>query len=338
MQKYLSRFVVLGVLGASFLAFSGSAAASTGATSCTVPTVTGDTNSAAVSALMKAHCGIGATTFVTSSTVKNGYAVSTAPAAGSVTAAGAPIDIILSLGPPAPSSCTVPNVAGEKLPIAEASLRAAGCLFTTTAVESTVVPTGWVISTAPTAGTSMPLGSKIAIMVSSGSPIGNGKPCVVPNVVSRGSVNAQNSLDRADCAVGSIFYLRSKTVPAGHVITTIPRASAKLKPEAKVDLVISLGTLPQPTALCQVPDLNSKSAKQAIGITQAVSALDNANCLVGTVTLALSRTVPVGKVISTSPGPGTVIRSGPPVVNIVESLGKPVKSHRVRSHRRGIRL
>jgi serine/threonine-protein kinase len=143
-------------------------------------------------------------------------------------------------------------------------------------------------------------------------------------VVGRGSVNAQNAIDRRDCGVGAIFYHRSMVVRPGHVISTIPKAGVKLKAGANVDLVISLGTLPPPTAPCHVPDLVRKGVppKDAIGITQAVIALNNANCLVGTVTLAFSHAVPASKVISTSPPAGTDIRSGPPVVNIVESEGK----------------
>jgi PASTA domain len=66
-------------------------------------------------------------------------------------------------------------------------------------------------------------------------------PCVVPNVRGRTLASARIALGRANCAVGRITRRASTTVPKGRVISTAPRAGARLASRARVSLVVSSG-------------------------------------------------------------------------------------------------
>ena len=227
-----------------------------------------------------------------------------------------PVNYEISLGPPEPSICVVPDVTGQKLTIAEEAVRAAGCLTRTVTVSSETVPEGNVISTSPGPNTKGPLGTLVFLTVSGGVPENNGNPCIMPNVVGLGAVNAERGIDRTDCTVGAVTYMRTSTVPADHVISTSPPAGTQKRALYPVSLLVSLGTQPPPTEPCQVPAL------KGVGVSQAVRDLEFHNCLPGTITLEFSQTIEAGKIINTVPPVGTVIRTDLPVVDIIESMGR----------------
>jgi serine/threonine-protein kinase len=52
---------------------------------------------------------------------------------------------------------------------------------------------------------------------------------------------AKNTLMSHDCTVGKITHADSRTIKQGRVISLKPKAGAHLKPQARVDLVVSKG-------------------------------------------------------------------------------------------------
>jgi len=66
-------------------------------------------------------------------------------------------------------------------------------------------------------------------------------PCIVPNVRGRTLASARSALGRANCTVGRIARRASTTVPKGRLISTTPRAGARLANRGRVNLVVSSG-------------------------------------------------------------------------------------------------
>jgi uncharacterized delta-60 repeat protein len=65
--------------------------------------------------------------------------------------------------------------------------------------------------------------------------------CAVPSVRGRSKSSARAHIRRADCALGRVSRAFSPTVRTGHVITQRPPAGRRLRPGAKVNLVVSKG-------------------------------------------------------------------------------------------------
>src|SRR5207249_7373976 len=105
--------------------------------------------------------------------------------------------LVVSSGPP---QVAVPNVVGLTQSAATSALLSAGLtLVTVTNASSTTVPSGIVISEAPTAGTQILLTSAVNLVVSSGPP-----QVVVPNVVGLTQAAASTAIANAGLTVSAI--------------------------------------------------------------------------------------------------------------------------------------
>lgn len=67
------------------------------------------------------------------------------------------------------------------------------------------------------------------------------RPCVVPNVVGKTLKAAKTRLQKASCSVGRVRRAASSKVKKGHVISQRPKAHTRLRPHARVGLVVSKG-------------------------------------------------------------------------------------------------
>lgn len=134
----------------------------------------------------------------------------------------------------------------------------------------------------------------------------------VPNVVGLLRSTAESTIHNAGLSVGVVTTSHHATVPVGKVISSAPVAGTQVALGSSVNLIISLG--PEPPATAPVPNV--------VGLTQssAESTIHNAGFSVGTVTTSYHATVPVGKVISSSPVAGTQVLLGSNV-DFVVSLG-----------------
>jgi beta-lactam-binding protein with PASTA domain len=134
----------------------------------TVPNVVGLTQAAATNAITGAGLVVGTVTQQTSMSVPAGNVISQNPTSGTVVAGGSAVNLVVSIGPP---SVTVPNVVGQTQAAATTAITSAGLVVgTVTQKTSLTVPAGSVISQVPAAGTSVPSGSAIALVVSLGLP------------------------------------------------------------------------------------------------------------------------------------------------------------------------
>src|SRR5258705_370851 len=162
---------------------------------------------------------------------------------------------------------------------------------TVTTASSATVPSGAVISQTPVAGTSVAVGSAVALVVSSGPP-----PVPAPNVVGLTQAAATTAITNATLTLGTVTTASSATVPSGTVISQTPVAGTSVAAGSAVALVVSSG--PPPVATPNV-----------VGLTQAAATtpITLASLPVGPVTTASSATVPSGAVISQTPSAGTSV-------------------------------
>ena len=261
-----------------------------------IPNVVGSTQSIAQIAIIANGLTVSTVTTANSATVPIGRVISQNPSAGSTVALGSGVALVVSVG------TAVPNVVGSTQSTAQIAITTAGLTVgTVTTGNSSTVPPGNVISQNPVAGTNVPPGSAVNLLVSLG--------VAVPNVVGSTQGNAQTAITSAGLTVGTVTTANSANVAVGKVISQNPAAGTNVALGSAVALVVSLGA--------RVPDV--------VGLTQgnAQTAITTAGLTVGTVTTANSANVAAGKVISQNPAAGTNAAPGSAVTMVV-SLGARV--------------
>ncbi|HEX4243670.1 MAG TPA: PASTA domain-containing protein [Steroidobacteraceae bacterium] len=207
----------------------------------------------------------------------------------------------------APPPVLVPNVVGQ--PQAAASTAVTGAGLTVGAVtrqSSVTVAAGYVVSSSPVAGASVPSASPVNLLISSGPAM-----VTVPNVVGQAQASAVGAITAQGLAVGAVTPQSSATVAAGSVISESPSAGTSVAPATSVNLVVSNG----PAAVL-VPNVAGQAQ------AAASSALAAAGLVVGSITQQSSATVAAGNVVSSSPAAGASVASGSSV-SLVVSSGPP---------------
>jgi beta-lactam-binding protein with PASTA domain len=271
-------------------------------TGVTVPSVVGQTQSAASNAITAASLTVGTVTTQSSGSVPSGSVISQSPAANAQVSGGSAVNLVVSTGP---VMVAAPDVVG--LPQAQATTSITGAslvLGTVTTQSSTTVAPGVVISQSPAAATQVAQGSAVNLVVSTG--------VAVPNVVNQTQAAATTTLTNASLIVGTVTTQSSGSVPSGSVISQSPAASAQVAGGTAVNLVISTGP-----AMVAAPNV--------AGLSQAAAttAITGASLVLGTVTTQSSTTVAPGLVISQSPVAATQVLQGS-AVNLVVSTGVTV--------------
>ena len=271
-----------------------------------VPNVVGQTQANAQAAVTAATLANGTVTLAYSSTVASGLVISQTPVSGTSVLPGTSVNLVVSNGP---SPVAVPNVVGQTQTAAQAAVTAATLANgTVTLAYSSTVASGLVISQTPVSGTSVLPGTSVDLVVSNGP-----APVAVPNVVGQTQAAAQAAVTAATLANGTVTLAYSSTVASGLVISQSPAAATSALPGTAVDLVVSNGPAP-----VTVPNV--------VGQTQAnaQTAITAATLTIGTVTQAISATVPSGSVISQNPAAGTSVLPGSAVGLIVSTGPAPV--------------
>jgi hypothetical protein len=138
------------------------------------------------------------------------------------------------IAPPVP----VPNVVGLAQSVAETNLVAANLsVGTISNASSATVPADIVLGQNPVAGASVPSGTAVSLLVSTGPS--------VPNVVNLSEAAATSAIISAGLSVGLISNVPHGIVPAGSVISQNPAAGTSVTNGTSVNLVVSTGaTIP----------------------------------------------------------------------------------------------
>ncbi len=152
---------------------------STGRPQVTVPDLSNMTQSAATSAITSAGLTLGTVTPQTSTTVPSGEVISQVPAAHKKVDKGATVSIVVSSGSPSPSpsptpttspttsGVAVPNMLGVDSSTAEQQLTAVGLQVAYRQKPNTGQPSGTVVKIKPDAGTVVPAGSTVLLVIAS---------------------------------------------------------------------------------------------------------------------------------------------------------------------------
>lgn len=153
------------------------------------------------------------------------------PAAGALVNRGSGVDLVVSRGPAAAPTPTVPDVVG--LPAPSASQRISEARFTANERRvAGVRPEGIVVAQRPVGGTPASPGSGVAIEVSDGSRV------VVPRVVGRSAATADEAIVRT--GLRPEHTTRASGATPDTVISQQPAAGAIVARETTVALVVAI--------------------------------------------------------------------------------------------------
>ncbi len=291
----LALLVLAGLAVLAFLLSGGS-----GASSVTVPSVTGRTEQAA-SATLRAADLDPVPSLAPSALVHSDLVISQTPAAGVVSKKGARVYIVISSGP---RTVALMDVAGLSAARAAAQLRKANLKTKTRHEPSKTVEAGLVIGTEPPAEAAVQEGQLITLLVSSGP-----ATVLVPNVTGESLEAAEAALASAELVRGTVTKRPSSTASVGTVISQSPAPGGTLRAGGKVDLTIA-----QAPKEIEVP--NVVGAAEAA----AAAALKRAGFKTKTATRVTSEQSQVGVVLEQSPAAGSHARKGATVTLSVGTL------------------
>lgn len=201
-----------------------------------VPFIVGVQEPQALDVLANAGLEPGVITREFSNTIPQGEVFRQGTPAGQLVAPDTALDFTVSLGPPIPT----PNVTGLTRAEGEAALLAAELVVGDITEQSDAnVPQGSIIGQDPAAGTNVPAGTPVDLVVSSGPP----PAVVVPDVSGQTQAQAEAAIVGADLVVGTVTDQNDATIPAGSIISQTPAGGESVAQGSSVDLVRSLGPL-----------------------------------------------------------------------------------------------
>jgi beta-lactam-binding protein with PASTA domain len=189
-----------------------------------VPDVVGQTEADATAAITGAGL-VPVPSQAPDATIPVGSVVSQDPAAGTMVAASSSVAIVVSTGA---STVPVPDVVGQPEGDAQATLEGEGFAVTSTEQSSADVEIGLVISTNPTAGTEVALGTTVELVVSSGP-----GEVVVPDIIGMDADEATAAIEAAGLTI-SVVEDPDNPDPDGVVIKQDPTAGTTVEGGSEV--------------------------------------------------------------------------------------------------------
>jgi eukaryotic-like serine/threonine-protein kinase len=222
-----------------------------------------------------------------------GVVIGQSPEAGTKVNKNSTVTLLVSKGP---GTTTVPPLAGETASQATRALKNAKLFADTIVQNSDTVPKGQVISANPAEGSSVPKGSHVQLLLSSGP-----EQVEVPNVVGQDTGTAHSNLRQSDLRYSDLPQFSDQ--PAGTVIAQSPSGGGMADKNSQVKLTVSKGP-----DTADVPDLS--------GLTEAdaTTQLKDAGFLVQAKDLNVSDQSQDGVVVRQRPQPGTSLKKGRTVV------------------------
>lgn len=206
---------------------------SKGPASVAVPDLSGMTQAQAQAAITAAGLVVGTISQQFSTTVPAGSVISQEPPAGEQVASGTAVNLVVSQGA---TLVPVPNVAGATQASAQSAVMASGLTIgTITQQYSTSVPAGSVVSQNPLAGTQVPVGTAVHLVISQGTAV------TVPDVTGMTQAQAQAAIIAAGLTVGTVTQEPSAIIESGCIIRQSPVGGQPVALGTAVSLVRSTG-------------------------------------------------------------------------------------------------
>jgi beta-lactam-binding protein with PASTA domain/tRNA A-37 threonylcarbamoyl transferase component Bud32 len=217
------------------------------------------------------------------------------------------------LGPP---KVEVPSVVGRPAALAALVLKQAGLVpGKVTTATSDAVSANTVISQDPSAGTELPKGQAVSLVLSAGPAV-----AAVPDLAGLNETDAIRAIQSAGFTIGGISRRADAAVTSGMVISQEPKSGTTVRRGSAVSFVVSTGK-----PMASVPDVVGKSSGDA------AAAVKEAGFRVDTVK-RFSDTVTSGLIISQDPAGGAqaeknsvvqlVVSKGPEQVTLPELAGQ----------------
>ncbi len=203
-----------------------------------VPDVVGMSQEDAEQAIIDAGLVVGEITGVYVADVPEGDVVSQDPAADETLPPDSPVNLVVSLGPPA----TVPDVVGMSEADAVQAIEDADLVAQISIAYVHDVDEGDVISQDPAGGDTMDPGSTVQVVVSGGPPV------TVPSFdnfydVEQSPEDVQAALEAAGLTVVLVGGY-SEEIPEGSVIGIMPVSGSEVPPGSTVEVIVSQGPPP----------------------------------------------------------------------------------------------
>ncbi len=231
-------------------------------------------------------------------TVPAGVVASSEPDAGSRQLRGSEVDLLVSSGRP-----EVPSIAPGMDPVAaSAAVKAAELTAIVGAGKAydDTVPVGAVVRTDPNAGTALPVGGRVTLVLSAGP-----APLKIPDVTGKSAEDAENKLKVAGFALGPRQRTFDPVAEPGAVLGSTPRAGTTVPKGSTVSLKVA-------DALT-VPDVRGTPTEDA------AAALEQAGFTVTVGSPAFDADIDAGDILRTDPGPGTRIDPNDAAIFLVPS-------------------
>ena len=267
----------------------------------TVPNVTGETQSVALTSLQREGL-VPVVSLAANARVASGLVVGTTPPGATAVKKGTRINVVVSSGP---GILALPDVNHKGGAEATKILREKGFQPTTQSQSNSTVGKGLVISTDPTAGTEVQVGSPVTVLVSSGP-----QEVSVPEVTNESQAAATATLAAAGLKVTVVKREVSEPSP-GTVISQSPSAGSSLSVGGQVTIVVAQA--PKQTA---VPSVVGQSEVQAVAMLTAAGFTST------TVTRTVTEPSKVGIVVQQSPVAGHMLAKGGSVTIAVGAVGQ----------------
>lgn len=279
----IAAVVILGGLGVAW------GLGAFGASTVAIPTVLGMTEQEATSLITSQSLIVGSVTTDNSDEYELGRVMRQDPAAGGRVKKGTAINLVISAGV---AQVEVPPVIGMTEGDAISAIEGANLVVALPVLRefSKGVPEGQVISSEPTAGSQVPKGSKVTIVVSKGTELAK-----VPDVVAKKQADAEAAIKAAGFKV-KVTQDFSDTTPSGTVISQTPDANVSVDAGSTITIVVSKGpgtvVLPDVTSMTEA---DAKSELAGLGLK---------------VTVVYEVSPDVGVVINQDPLPTTTVAKG----------------------------
>lgn len=193
-----------------------------------VPNTAGSSREAAVAALRAAGFRAGLKR-ASSEKVAAGLVIGSSPAGGVLATRGSTVTLTVSTGP---KLVTVPVLAGTQRPLAEQQIRARG-LVPEVSEKPSPSPVGEVISQSPNAGSKLPRGSTVAIVVSKGQ-----QKISVPNLIGKERAAAEQMLREAGLRPSVQEQETEVAAQVGRVTDQFPPPGSEVERGTGVSLVV----------------------------------------------------------------------------------------------------
>jgi transcription elongation GreA/GreB family factor len=170
--------------------------------------------------------------------VPSGYIIDQDPPAGAVVTVGSTVKLITSKGK---DLVTIPNVVNDTAPVAMEKLQQAGFQINRQEAPDDRVPAGVVMGQQPPAGQSVPRGSTVTIVVSTGKRLVR-----VPDVVGKREAEAQQMIREAGLRTAPPNYQGPNDVPRqvleqvrpGEVLSQTPQGGSMVEPGTTVYIAV----------------------------------------------------------------------------------------------------